>query len=50
MVMTKYILDTDHVSLILRGDLRLQARVAQESEVFTTVMTFQEEFLMGGWR
>jgi tRNA(fMet)-specific endonuclease VapC len=47
MVMTKYILDTDHVSLILRGDLRLQALVAQESEVFTTVVTFQEVF--NGW-
>jgi predicted nucleic acid-binding protein len=35
--MTRYILDTDHVSLILRGDLRLQARVAQEPE-FTSII------------
>jgi tRNA(fMet)-specific endonuclease VapC len=45
--MTRYVLDTDHVSLILRGDLRLQARVAQESNVLTTVVTFQEVF--NGW-
>jgi tRNA(fMet)-specific endonuclease VapC len=45
--MTRYVLDTDHVSLILRGDLRLQARVAQEFDVFTTVVTFQEVF--NGW-
>jgi tRNA(fMet)-specific endonuclease VapC len=31
----------------LRGDRRLQARVAQESDVSTTVVTFQEVF--NGW-
>jgi tRNA(fMet)-specific endonuclease VapC len=45
--MAKYILDTDHVSLILRGDQQLQAKVDLELEVYTTVITFQENF--NGW-
>jgi hypothetical protein len=38
--MMRYVLDTDHVSLILRGDMRLETRVAQESGVWTTVITY----------
>jgi tRNA(fMet)-specific endonuclease VapC len=45
--MMRYVLDTDHVSLILRGDIRLETRVAKESGVCTTVITFQESF--NGW-
>ncbi len=45
--MIRYVLDTDHISLILRGDTRLEARVAKESGVWTTVITFQEVF--NGW-
>jgi tRNA(fMet)-specific endonuclease VapC len=44
----KYILDTDHVSLILRGDQRVLDRVAQSGgETLTTVVTVQEVF--NGW-
>jgi tRNA(fMet)-specific endonuclease VapC len=44
----QYILDTDHVSLILRGDRRLLDRVAQSGgESLTTVVTVQEVF--NGW-
>ena len=45
--MRRYLLDTDHVSLILRGDDRLYGRVLNESGVCTTVITFQEVF--NGW-
>ena len=45
--MRRCILDTDHVSLILRGDDRLRTRVLSESDVCTTVITFQEVF--NGW-
>jgi tRNA(fMet)-specific endonuclease VapC len=45
--MTQFILDTDHVALILRGDDRLQKRTEQESSLFITVVTFQEVF--NGW-
>jgi tRNA(fMet)-specific endonuclease VapC len=45
--MAKYILDTDHVSFILRGDERLRAKVDLEIEIYTTVITFQENF--NGW-
>jgi predicted nucleic acid-binding protein len=38
--MAKYVLDTDHVSLILRGEEQLQARVDLEVEIYTTVITF----------
>ncbi len=45
--MTKYSLDTDHVSSILWGNTQLQARVDLEVNVYTTVITFQEIF--NGW-
>ncbi|BAU11890.1 hypothetical protein LEP3755_24140 [Leptolyngbya sp. NIES-3755] len=45
--MTRLILDTDHVSLILRGDQRLKAQVNQHPEACTTVITIQEIF--NGW-
>jgi tRNA(fMet)-specific endonuclease VapC len=45
--MIRYVLDTDHVSLILRGDTHLETRVAKASGVCTTVITFQESF--NGW-
>jgi predicted nucleic acid-binding protein len=38
--MAKSGLDTDHVSLILRGDEQLQARIDLEVEIYTTVITF----------
>jgi tRNA(fMet)-specific endonuclease VapC len=44
----QFILDTDHVSLLLRGDMGLQRRVDAESrDVGTTVITVQEQF--NGW-
>jgi tRNA(fMet)-specific endonuclease VapC len=44
----KYILDTDHVSMILRGDQRVLARVAAAGgDAVTTVVTVQEVF--NGW-
>jgi len=45
--MTRLILDTDHVSLILRGDERLKEQVNQHPEAYTTVITIQEIF--NGW-
>lgn len=45
--MTRFILDTDHVSLILRGDAQLRERVEQDLKVYITVITFQEIF--NGW-
>ncbi len=45
--MTRLILDTDHVSLILRGDTRLQPQVNRHAEACTTVITIQEIF--NGW-
>lgn len=45
--MTRLILDTDHVSLVLRGDERLQAQVTRHPEACTTVITIQEIF--NGW-
>jgi tRNA(fMet)-specific endonuclease VapC len=45
--MRRFILDTDHVSLVLRGDVRLRSRVEQESGVCISVITFQEIF--NGW-
>ena len=45
--MSRFILDTDHGSLILRGDIRLQARIEQESGICIAVITFQEIF--NGW-
>lgn len=45
--MMRLILDTDHVSLILRGDVRLQKQVDQQPEACTTVITIQEIF--NGW-
>ena len=45
--MTRLILDMDHVSLILRGDERLQKQLDQESEACITVITIQEIF--NGW-
>jgi tRNA(fMet)-specific endonuclease VapC len=42
----RFILDTDHVSLILRGDVQLQRRV-EAADVSTTVITVQEQF--NGW-
>jgi tRNA(fMet)-specific endonuclease VapC len=44
----QFILDTDHVSLLLRGDQLLQQRVEAEGRhVGTTVITVQEQF--NGW-
>ncbi|GAP94620.1 hypothetical protein NIES2104_11310 [Leptolyngbya sp. NIES-2104] len=40
-------MDTDHVSLILRGDVRLKQQVEQHAEACTTVITVQEVF--NGW-
>jgi tRNA(fMet)-specific endonuclease VapC len=46
--MMQFILDTDHVSLILRGDVRLKELVSQTGiKVCTTVITVQE--LFNGW-
>ena len=45
--MPKLILDTDHVSLILRGDNQLRERAIQETNVSISVVTFQEVF--NGW-
>jgi tRNA(fMet)-specific endonuclease VapC len=45
--MTKLILDTDHVSLILRGDDQLRERALRETNLSITVVTFQEVF--NGW-
>jgi tRNA(fMet)-specific endonuclease VapC len=45
--MTQFILDTDHVSLILRGDERLRDKVDQHPDACTTVITIQEIF--NGW-
>jgi tRNA(fMet)-specific endonuclease VapC len=45
--MPRLILDTDHVSLILRGDARFQKLVEQHPEACTTVITIQEIF--NGW-
>jgi tRNA(fMet)-specific endonuclease VapC len=45
--MTKLILDTDHVSLILRGDNQLRERALRETNLSITVVTFQEVF--NGW-
>lgn len=45
--MTRLILDTEHVSLILRGDERLKEQVNQHPETCTTVITIQEIF--NGW-
>lgn len=45
--MTQFILDTDHVSLILRGDVRLRGKVEQHPDACTTVITIQEVF--NGW-
>lgn len=45
--MTRLILDTDHVSLILWGDERLKEQVDQHPEACTTVITIQEIF--NGW-
>ena len=45
--MAKLILDTDHVSLILRGDNKLRERAVREANLSITVVTFQEVF--NGW-
>lgn len=45
--MTRFILDTDHVSLILSGDTRLQKQIEQHPDACTTVITVQEIF--NGW-
>lgn len=45
--MTRFVLDTDYISLILRGDTQLRERVNQELKVYITVITFQEIF--NGW-
>jgi tRNA(fMet)-specific endonuclease VapC len=46
--MSQYILDTDHVSLWLRQDASVQAKLKQSSsEVATTIVTAQE--LFNGW-
>ena len=45
--MAKLILDTDHVSLILRGDNKLRERAVREAYLSITVVTFQEVF--NGW-
>jgi tRNA(fMet)-specific endonuclease VapC len=45
--MAKLILDTDHVSLILRGDNQLRERAELTPNLSITVVTFQEVF--NGW-
>jgi tRNA(fMet)-specific endonuclease VapC len=45
--MTRLILDTDYVSLILRGDEQIRSQVEQHPEACTTVITIQEIF--NGW-
>lgn len=46
--MSRWILDTDHVSLALQGHSRITARIQQSDlEVATTVITAQE--LFNGW-
>jgi tRNA(fMet)-specific endonuclease VapC len=45
--MVKFVLDTDYVSLILRGNAQVQERVEHEPKVQITVITFQEFF--NGW-
>ena len=45
--MTKLILDTDHISLILRGANYLRERAERTPNLWMTVVTFQEVF--NGW-
>lgn len=45
--MTNLILDTDHMSLILRGDNQLRERALREPNLSIAVVTFQEVF--NGW-
>ena len=43
----QFILDTDHVSLILRGDSRIQSVIKTKQNVCTSIITAQE--LFNGW-
>jgi tRNA(fMet)-specific endonuclease VapC len=43
----QFILDTDHVSLILRGDSRIQSVIKTKQNVSTSIITAQE--LFNGW-
>lgn len=45
--MTRFVLDTDHATMILRGDERLREQVEQHSEACTIIITIQEIF--NGW-
>lgn len=45
--MSRWILDTDHVSLLLEGNLEIQSRAQIEQDVAITIVTAQEVF--NGW-
>jgi tRNA(fMet)-specific endonuclease VapC len=45
--MSRWILDTDHVSLLLEGNLVVQTRTQIEEDVAITIVTAQEIF--NGW-
>lgn len=45
--MSLWILDTDHVSLLLEGNLAIQSRSQLEADVAITIVTTQEIF--NGW-
>jgi tRNA(fMet)-specific endonuclease VapC len=45
--MSRWILDTDHVSLLLEGNLEIQSRTQIEQDVAITIVTAQEVF--NGW-
>lgn len=45
--MSRWILDTDHVSLFLEGDRTVITKVIQTSSVAITIITVQEIF--NGW-
>jgi tRNA(fMet)-specific endonuclease VapC len=45
--MSLWILDTDHVSLLLEGNLAIQSRSQMEEDVAITIVTVQEIF--NGW-